>query len=213
MKRKILITVIPIVLFVFTSEMFSNDFSERGKLLNKDSLSKEVEYQTVQFKVGFNLGFEFPYAIGIEGSFLFDEMVDINMGLGFGFNGFKLGFGSRVFPVRDKMVSPMIGAYFYHASGLHSINVTVKEEKGEFRIPSGNALLINAGMRFRFSRGNYLIAGIGYSIAFNGDKAQYISGSKAGSVQSFADKSAVGGYSINVGILLKLTNGNYRIIK
>lgn len=212
MKRKILFSLLTIVLVSFSNIAFSNDYLRSYRLLKNDSIQAKVEYQSVQFKMGFNIGWEFPYAVGVEGSLLFDEMVDINMGFGIGMSGVKIGFGSRFFPIRNKKVSPMIGAYYYHASGINSINVSVNKEEGEYKITADNALLLNTGMRFRFGKGHYLMAGIGYSFPFKGDKAQYKSGSNASAVQSFADAISVGGFSMNVGILIKLSSGYYRKI-
>jgi hypothetical protein len=196
MNKKLLVSVFAIL---FSISSFTQVISESPNA-----------YQSVQFKGGFNLGWDFPYATGAEISFLFSELIDINMGVGVSMSGTKVGIGTRIFPVRSKRVSPMIGAYLYHASGINNINVYVNNDEARYRISKDNALLLNAGMRFRFSKGHYLIAGLGYSFAFDNEKAVYMGGSRSSSVKSFADALAVGGFSLNVGILFKLNPGSYR---
>jgi len=202
-------TLLFIFAILFSTSVFSAD-KLNSPFFKIDSISNKIVYQPLQVKLGFNLGWEFPYSIGMECSFLFSELVDANIGCGIGMSGFKVGVGARIYPIRKKKTSPMIGAYFYHASGLGTLNVNVNEDAGTYSIPSDNAVLVNAGFRTRFKKGHYLIAGIGYSIPYKGERAQYQSGSESSSLQSFADAFRVGGFSINVGILIKLTKGYYR---
>lgn len=176
-----------------------------------DSLSEKIEYQKLQFKLGLNLGWEFPYSVGPELSFLFNELVDVNIGGGAGASGGgKFGTGARIYPTRSQRFSPMIGTYLYHTTGISKIKLTVNNVEASYKIPSDNALLIDAGLRVRFGKGHYLIAGIGYSLPFKHEDAEYIDGSTDKSVQSFANNLKPGGFSINVGFLIKLSKGYYR---
>jgi hypothetical protein len=170
-----------------------------------------LSFQQLQIKTGFNLGWGYPYSAGIELSLLYNELVDCNVGFGLGMSGAKLGMGIRTFPIRNRNISPMIGAYFYHATGLKNLNVTVYEDEAVYDITPDNAILLNTGARYRFSKGHYLIAGIGYSIPFKGEKARYKSGSTSESVEKFANAFGTGGLSLNIGLLLKINKGNYRI--
>lgn len=203
-----------LLLFCFILLMTSNSIAgqENDPYSNMYEVPIPFNYQPVQFKIGFNLGYEFPYSAGLELSFLIKEIIDLNFGCGLGMSGTKYGVGTRIYPVPNRKVSPMFGVYLYHANGIKSLNVNVYEEVGEYRITPDNAVLLNAGIRFRFGKGHYLVGGLGYSIPFAGEKAVYISGSRSGSVQSFANVFATGGFSINVGILLKLSKGHYRIV-
>jgi hypothetical protein len=190
-------------------------FSGNRLLASDDLLGSETDstgsFQQVQVKTGFNLGWDYPYSAGIELSLLFNEIVDCNLGFGLGMSGAKLGIGVRTFPVRNSNFSPMFGAYLYHATGLKNLNVYVNDDEAVYDITSDNALLLNTGARFRFGKGHYIIAGIGYSIPFNGEKAVYKSGSTSESVETFANIFGTGGLSMNFGVLIKISKGNYRI--
>jgi len=168
-------------------------------------------FQKIQTKIGFGLGWDYPYSAGIELSLLLNEIIDCNVGFGLGMSGAKLGIGARTFPVRNSNFSPMFGAYLYHATGLKNLNVNVNTEEAVYDITPDNAILLNTGARFRFDKGHYIIAGIGYSFPFNGGKAVYRSGSTSESVKTFANALGTGGLSINFGVLLKINKGNYRI--
>jgi hypothetical protein len=199
------------IFFNFRLQLYAQEESNLNSQTKVDDF-QTVKYQPLQFKTGFNLGWESPYSAGIEFSFLFNELIDANFGFGLGLSGTKLGIGSRIYPNRTKKISPMFGVYYYHANGLKSLNVSVNEVTGVYDISSDNALLINAGIRFRFSKGHYLISSIGYSHPFKGEKAIYQGGSMSSDVESFANMFATGGFSINVGILLKVNKGHYKQI-
>lgn len=177
----------------------------------KETEQPEI-YQKLQVKTGFSLGWDYPYSAGIELSFLFNELIDCNVGFGLGLSGKKLGLGARMFPVRNNSFSPMFGAYFYHATGLKDLNVSVNDRHAVYDITPDNAVLLNAGGRFRFGKGHYVIAGIGYSIPFKGEKAVYKSGSTAESVENFANILGTGGLSLNIGLLFKVSKGNFRSV-
>lgn len=166
-------------------------------------------YQPLQFKLGFNLGWTFPYSGGVELSLLFNELFDVNVGGGIGVSGLKYGAGARLYPLRNSKVSPMIGTYFYHATGTKTLNVSMNMDEAEFRITPDNAVLVNGGMRLRFGRGHYFTAAMGYVFPFEGEQAVRKWGSRNPALQNFANSLATSGFSFNVGILLKLSGGHY----
>lgn len=104
---------IKLSILIFFLFIGSQSFAQRSP----DFLDPEstAEFQALQFKMGFNLGWSFPYSAGLEFSLLFSELIDVNMGVGAGLSGWKYGAGTRIYPLRHSKVSPMIGAYFYHA--------------------------------------------------------------------------------------------------
>jgi hypothetical protein len=69
--------------------------------------------------------------------------------------------------------------------------------------------LLNGGIRFRYGKGQYLMLSLGYAFPFVGDKAVYISGSHSASIESFMNAVSTGGFSVNVGILIKLNRGSF----
>ncbi len=173
-------------------------------------MSFPPEYQLLQFKIGFNLGWEFPYSPGVEFSFLFSELVDINFGFGFGSSGAKGGVGARVYPIRTKKISPMAGLFYYRASGMGEWQITQGDETAVYEITRDRALLINAGFRYRFGKGHYFTTAVGYSFPFAGDKAKYVSGSTNPEIKNTMDIFCTGGFSIDVGLQVKLNKGSYR---
>ena len=178
--------------------------------MRTDSISPVPQYQLIQVKIGFNLGYEFPYSGGIEFSCLFKEFIDVNFGYGLGMSGAKAGFGTRIFPMRRQKLSPMGGVFVYIASGLWDMEVSNNNVKAIYRITPDGAFMVNGGFRFRYGKGQYLIAGIGYSFPFAGEKARYVSGSRDPEMKRSADMFATGGFSLDVGLIIKLSRGSYK---
>jgi hypothetical protein len=208
MQQIIKISTAFLLLVLFSGNAFSAD--RLSTKTASDSTSKKIQFQPAQIKLGLMTGWETPFGTGFELSSLFIELIDINAGFGIGTSGAKVGIGTRIYPVRNKKFSPMVGTYFYHAFGINSINVSVQDETGVYKIEPGNAVLVDVGFRFRFAKGHYVFACLGYSIPVSGGEAVYKSGSNSGSVQSFADGLTLGGISVNVGFLFKLTKGSYK---
>ena len=107
-------------------------------------------FQKFQFRAGVNMGWDYPYAFGAEFSMLHNEIIDYNFGFGIGLSGAKFGFGIRTFPLRNRDLSPMFGAYFYHANGLKKVNVNVNEDQAVYEITPDNAILVNTGIRYKY---------------------------------------------------------------
>lgn len=168
-------------------------------------------YQPVQVKVGFNLGWGFPYSAGIELSVLFSELVDLNAGVGAGLSGLKYGGGARIYPLRSAKISPMAGVFVYHATGLRELNVSNDFGQATFNITPDNAVLLNGGARLRFGHGNYLTLAAGYIFPFVGDQAERLYGSPSPQLQNMANAVATSGFSLNIGIQIKLSRGHYEL--
>ncbi len=62
-------------------------------------------------------GWNTPYGIGLETSFLVTPALDINVGGGLALSGLKLGIGSRYYFLPTRQVSPFVGANVVLASG------------------------------------------------------------------------------------------------
>lgn len=192
------------------SGIAQNDENDSPDFLSGAS-SKEIRFQPTQFKIGFNLGWGFPYSAGVEFSMLFHELFDVNVGGGVGLSGWKYGAGARFYPMRDSKVSPMIGGYLYHATGIKALLLFNKYEDAEYQITADNAFLLNGGMRLRFGRGNYFTVAVGHIFPFEGEQAKYLNGSRDRQLRNRANSLATSGLSINVGILIKLSRGHYEL--
>lgn len=175
------------------------------------SVAPGPQYQLLQAKIGFNLGWTFPYSAGVEFSALFLELFDINAGVGVGMSGWKYGGGMRVFPLRASKFSPLAGMYVYHATGLRDVMVGNELGQATFNITPDTAVLLNGGARMRFGHGNYLTLAMGYVFPFAGDKAVRVSGSNSPELQDIANAFATSGFSLNFGILIKISKGNYEL--
>ncbi len=205
--KKIFLSILVVLTSVLVSA--SDGIGENSE--QNESKGTHIIYQPTQYKLGANLGWDHPYSAGLELSCLFDELYDVNIGFGLGMSGAKVGIGARYFPIRDKALSPMLGAYLYHATGIKELNMYVNQDEAIYKITPDNALLLNAGLRYRINKGHYLIGAIGYSIPFKGDKAQYLYGSRASTVETFANSISTGGLSLNVGVLIKVSSGHFII--
>jgi hypothetical protein len=163
-------------------------------------------YSGTKARLGFGLGWEHPYSFGMELSFSFNEIADFNMGLGLGPMGAKVGVGARVYPMRFSKVSPMVGVHVFHATGLSNVDLTNNNngESAVYNIIPDNALLISGGMRLRSKSGDYFLATLGYSHAFDGRKSEYVDGSTDDVLKKTADIFGVGGFSFCLGYLIRL---------
>ena len=181
------------------------------KTESSNSISDKIIYQPFQYKIGFSSGWKAPYGTGVDLSILINELIDANIGCGISISGAKVGIGTRFYPLRENNFSPMLGAFLYHSKGQNLITVFINADSAKYRIKPDNAIQIDAGFRYRFGKGHYLIANLGYSIPFKGEDAEYISGSTLDSIQTFANGMTIGGISVYCGVLIKLSKGRYRI--
>jgi len=149
------------------------------------------------YSLGFTAGMQSPYGVGAEFSYVLGKNIDLNAGIGFGFAGFKMGFGARLF-LADKEFSPYIGFNLIQSTGSENIEVTANVSTALFDILSDQALHIKGGLKWNiFFNQNLYITG-GYAFARNGYEAQYISGFYHEQNQRAADLFAVGGLQISV---------------
>lgn len=174
------------------------------------TLSDSVKFQEFQLKVGASVGSNFPYAPGLEASVLFDEIIDISAGFALANSGFRFGFGSRFYPMRFAMVSPLAGAYFYYFNGLHSVAIDNSSGTGYYSIPMNMGVVVNSGLRLRIGKGHYLLASAGYSALLFDDTPRYIRGAVVTRADDF-EKYTIGKLSLNLSFLFKLNRGYYRL--
>lgn len=166
-------------------------------------------YQPVQVKLGFNLGWDSPYSAGLECAVLFHELVDVNAGVGIGISGAKVGGGLRYYPLRKPKVSPMLGMLLFRSTGVEPLALSNGAFEATYALMPQTALLTNAGFRLRFGHGNYFTVATGYVFTFSGDRVVFQRGSRDPAFQTAAELLATGGFSLNVGIQVKLTKGHY----
>ena len=73
--------------------------------------------QAIQYKIGPTLGWKAPYGDGVDFSILAHGLMDLNIGCGYSITGARVGLGSRIYPLRDRKITPMIGLFVSFASG------------------------------------------------------------------------------------------------
>lgn len=196
------------VLILTSVDVNAQDTSASSGVVKKSKVDIP-DYQPLQLKLGFNLGWCFPYSGGLEFSLLFHELLDINAGVGIGVSGFKYGGGARLYPMRDSKVSPMIGAFIFHSTGTEGVVIPIGFEDATYDITPETAFLINGGMRLRFGKGHYFTAAVGYIEPFEGDQAEYVRGSRERQIRDVANALSTSGLSVNFGLQLKISKGHY----
>lgn len=155
-------------------------------------------------RLGFDLGWEFPYSAGMELAVTIAEAIEINAGVGLGLSGAKAGVGLRAYPLVRSKWSPMIGAHLFTTSGLGEVTITKNTREALYKIPSAKGFLVNVGARCRFKNGDYFLVAMGRSISFNDNKSIYLEGSPDSDIKDIADIMGVGGFSFNLTYLIKL---------
>lgn len=155
-------------------------------------------------RLGFDLGWEFPYSAGMELAVAIAEVVEINAGVALGLSGAKAGIGLRAYPLVRSKWSPMVGAHLFTTSGLGEVTITKNTREALYRIPGNNGFVINVGARNRFKNGDYFMVAIGRSFAFDNEKAIYLDGSPDDDIKDIANIMGVGGFSFNLTYLIKL---------
>lgn len=197
------------ILFLLTTFSLSaqNNSEQSPSFLEGDETT--ARYQPLQFKVGFNLGWCFPYSAGVEFALLFNELVDINAGVGLGISGAKYGGGLRLYPMRESIVSPMIGTYLFYATGTKDLTISSNGYEAVYDITPETAALVNGGLRLRFGSGHFLTAAAGLIFPFYGEQARFRSGSGSEEIKNMANALATSGFSFNIGIQIKLSSGHY----
>lgn len=199
MNPKILTAVI-LVLIPVTSFSQSLDKSPSGFSTSETNFEEDPATR----KFGFLVGWEGPYGAGGELAFLFKKRVEFSLGAGLGLSGLKFGIGSRYYFLIDSRLTPVIGAYLFHATGVNPATLTVNKEEAVYRIPSSSAILFSGGLSLEAIEEVSLSGNIGYSLHFSDKKPEYVSGSTASEVASFAKAVARGGLSLSIGLLISL---------
>lgn len=163
---------------------------------------------------GFSSGLDAPYGwAGVELDRYIGNKWDINFGIGYAPGGFKAGLGVRYYLLNYGITfNPFFGVNYAWASGMtldmgadkdEAGNFTNENEVTSFKIPSDQAVHLKTGFRWLFN-GKALLLGVGYSIPFNGYRAQLIgSGSEVSAKlfnrrQRWADLVTVGGAEVGL---------------
>jgi len=201
---KTLKTIVGIICIVMAQQLSYGQITGSGKAVNDSTEQKNLKSSIVP-QVGVDFGWESPYGAGLNAGILIYETLNFNIGAGLSLTGLKIGVGSRIYLLRNSRVSPMLGAYIYHSTGVKSVIVRVNEEEGKYKYNACNAAIINAGLRIKINELAYLTGCIGYSIPFEKTEAIYISGSNSEAVKSFANIISVGGISVTAGIVINLS--------
>jgi len=195
------------LLFIPFFLFFKQNYAIDTIVKNNDT----IKYQDFQIKLGTSFGYNYPYSVGFEMSLQFNEIIDLNFGIAKGIPGNKIGFGTRVYPVRKSFIAPYVGTYIYYAKGYEELKFEDGDDDAYYRISMNMALVGNAGLRIRYGRGHYMLLGCGYSKVLFEEEPWYIRGSSSEKLRNEADFYLIGNVSYNISLLFKLNRGSYRL--
>ncbi len=189
MKLKIKCKLLVVAIFMLLSTSYIN--------------AQEDFYQHGNIGLGATTGMQNPYGLfGLEISYLFSDILDLNAGVGVGFSGVKTGVGLRIF-LPNKDVSPYLGANFIYATGGKEIEVRRGGETGYFDIPKGSAIHVKGGVKIRFFFDQWLYLSGGYAFSRNDKEAEFLYGSDSEKIQNFANFSTIGGVQASATFIFK----------
>lgn len=161
--------------------------------------------------IGLSLGWNAPYALGVDYSYLLTPNLDVNAGMGIGV-GTKIGIGTRYYFAPARKVSPFIGANLVHSGGIDNMELTIEEANVGSETVSGisfqptSLLHLRGGIRwqpaFRFG----FIGALGYAARLSGNPVRYSPGNEPQRQFSrdVIDLTAPGGVEISLGIAIGL---------
>jgi len=150
-----------------------------------------------QYSFGLTAGLQSPYGIGGEFSYMLGKNMDANIGIGFGFEGLKMGLGARLF-FGDAEFSPYLGFNLIQSTGSENVNIANRLPVAVFNIRSDQALHIKGGLKWNLFYNQNLYFTGGYAFARNGYEAQFVSGFYHEQNQNAANLFAIGGYQISL---------------
>ncbi|MFW5759874.1 MAG: hypothetical protein ACOCXH_02710 [Cyclobacteriaceae bacterium] len=168
----------------------------------KESLIKDY------WGMGLSVGFGSPYGIlGIHATRYLNPNVDINLGLGYDFSGFKFGAGARIYMLNfESKFKPFLAMNYAYATGNEFQMGGATDEFGNqldpddvsnLKIYSDHAIHMGAGVRYLFENQQVLL-NVGYSFPFKDKNPIIRSGKESQSRLNFAEAMAPGGLDITL---------------
>jgi hypothetical protein len=197
MKSKIII--IGIILLNISIFVHSTNYATSGL---HDSINK---IKPIQMKLGVGSGWKAPYGTGLNIGIRLYEIIELDAGGGLGSCGLKAGLGTRIIPLRNSTISPMLSIHYNYTAGMNSVKVNVNDDEGIYKYNPNSALIANAGISYKVEDWVFVLIGLGYSLPFEDQDAILIDGSDSEAVESFANALGIGGFSFSIGASLSLT--------
>lgn len=155
-----------------------------------------------KFGIGVSGGWGAPYGFGLQLNYSVVNRLDLNVGGGFSFSGFRGGFGAR-YLIKPEGSSPFVGVNYIRTTGLSNLMVSFNEDEGEYTIPSNTAIFLRGGYIFKISKIAFLL-NAGYGIALEDKTARHQNGDRTDRLQKSADLMRLGGVEFSLTVLFLL---------
>ena len=158
---------------------------------------------------GLHLGFSAPYGgIGLEYLKTIGSNFDLNVGVGYDFSGFKIGFGSRYYMLgMKKPIKPFVGLNYAFASGQNITLGAIKDEDGQilnpdevskYKVYKDHALHLQAGFTWIYMDSFAIMPILGYAYPFNRTVTEKISGPDLPFRDKMVNAMGVGGFFVGI---------------
>ncbi|MEO1055251.1 MAG: hypothetical protein AAFX87_31790 [Bacteroidota bacterium] len=196
----------------FTISSSTEEAQKNYETLSKTQWNKRYGLDD-GFGFGGSLGVGAPYGgIGLEAVWFFHGNLDLNVGLGFDFSGFKIGAGSRYYFKSPKpSLRPFIGLGYAYASGLEfnlggerddDGNQLDPDDVSRHKIFSDHAIHLRGGLSIlNVDESFSILPTVGYSYPIQGRVAKLQSGRDSDFRNSLVDFMAVGGIEVSVTLI------------
>lgn len=200
----------PLMLLLFLQFFPVSSFSANNPeahTAGSDSIPKQSTYESLPFRIGITSGWKTPYGLGVDVSILSHRLIDINFGCGYSITGVRIGMGSRIYPWRDQIITPMLGLFLSLASGqgmFSPANISGYHE-GDYYISPFYAAEIEGGLRFRLGQRVSLECAIGYTKQLGKSAVHLYFGNLYPDIRPYLE-GILNGRSVYLGVLIILPN-------
>jgi len=155
--------------------------------------------------LGLTLGWGSPYGWGLEYSHLVQPKLDVNVGLGLGISGGKLGIGARYYLTPERKLSPFFGANLVRSGRIDNISLDINNDHTEYSIRPNALLHLRSGLRWQPGHVG-LMGTLGYGARLSGDPVTFSTSYPVPSpaLRNWARAFGPGGVEISLGIIVGL---------
>ncbi|MBW3129092.1 MULTISPECIES: hypothetical protein [Hymenobacter] len=163
----------------------------------------ESTYRTSSLSVV--LGWGTPYGWGLEYSHLLQPNWDVNVGLGVGISGGKIGVGTRYYLSPERKFSPFFGANLVRSGRIDNIELDVNGEHTEYSIRPNALLHLRSGLRWQPGHVG-LMGTLGYGARLSNDPIVYSTSYPTPSpmLRNWANSFGPGGIEISLALVIGL---------
>ena len=165
-----------------------------------DSLYELPKYnQDLNLEILPVMGWNHPYASGIEVGFYGTDKLNFNAGVGYSlFSGTRWGVGFKYFFRESEQSAFFLGTNYAMSQGVSDVELKDEEKVGIYNVESGSFVSLRGGMRFAAQHFN-IYFNAGYNIVVDGGKSEYVSGNNEEVITDMARGLELGGAEFSLG--------------